>query len=374
MSDPSLESYSTTVDLLYLAAQRPEEWNNAMDAVRRLFNGSRACMLMVDPVHGYRSVASTSDDSFEDDDAFRMAIDDGLHEAWLKLHPGQAKRYGEVMDLERFRQSDFARKYFRPRDMDYGLLCLLDAGPLKRWSVDVSRRHRQDDFSPADVMLSLRLAPHMLRAQQVGAALGASVDGDKPNILHAYFVTDQQGRVLAHNEAAEAILASPDAPLRIVNGFLRAAMPHESERLLQLTASSCASPDDKRSNPGGMMILAASDDAPVESRLLVSVSRQPAMGWLAPDPSRGALVLVRPLHTSSQAATAEMAKSLFGLTAREAHLAAALAAGMPLRESGAALGITYSTARTYLDKIYRKTATSHQGKLVALMKTIGRPN
>ena len=57
-----------------------------------------------------------------------------------------------------------------------------------------------------------------------------------------------------------------------------------------------------------------------------------------------------------------------------ARLAAMLASGLPLRESGAALGLTYHTARTYLDRIYRKTGTSHQAGLVALLKAVGVPN
>jgi DNA-binding CsgD family transcriptional regulator len=123
-----------------------------------------------------------------------------------------------------------------------------------------------------------------------------------------------------------------------------------------------------------MMVAATSEDASMESRLLVSVSPRPGVGWFTTGRSRGALVLVRPLYAPSQAAIVGITRALFGLTAPEARLAATLATGLPLRESGAALGVTYNTARTYLDRIYRKTATSHQGRLVALLKSIGTPN
>lgn len=61
---------------------------------------------------------------------------------------------------------------------------------------------------------------------------------------------------------------------------------------------------------------------------------------------------------------------LFGLSHSEAKLTGALAAGCDLRQAAAERGVTYATARTYLDRIYRKTGASHQGALVALVKNI----
>jgi DNA-binding CsgD family transcriptional regulator len=41
-----------------------------------------------------------------------------------------------------------------------------------------------------------------------------------------------------------------------------------------------------------------------------------------------------------------------------------------LKAAASGNGVTFSTARTYLDRIYRKTGTNQQSQLVALLKTV----
>ncbi|MHA6685121.1 hypothetical protein [Mesorhizobium sp. A556] len=77
------------------------------------------------------------------------------------------------MDLDAFRQGDLARKHFSPREMDTGLVCALRVRPMARWSFDVSRSYRQEDFSQLHVRLMEKLAPHVLRAKQIEDAIQA---------------------------------------------------------------------------------------------------------------------------------------------------------------------------------------------------------
>jgi DNA-binding CsgD family transcriptional regulator len=66
---------------------------------------------------------------------------------------------------------------------------------------------------------------------------------------------------------------------------------------------------------------------------------------------------------------AEIQKAL-ELTPAEARLAAALADGTALKEAAAALGVTYTTARTQLRNIFSKTGVHRQGELVRLLGNI----
>lgn len=60
---------------------------------------------------------------------------------------------------------------------------------------------------------------------------------------------------------------------------------------------------------------------------------------------------------------------LFDLAPAEARLAVHLAEGRSVIEAATAFGITTKTARTYLERLFRKTGTSRQAELVALLKS-----
>lgn len=62
-------------------------------------------------------------------------------------------------------------------------------------------------------------------------------------------------------------------------------------------------------------------------------------------------------------------KRLFDLTPAEAKLASALASGGTLKDAAAIQEIRLSTARSYLENIFRKTGTRQQSQLVALLKS-----
>ena len=61
---------------------------------------------------------------------------------------------------------------------------------------------------------------------------------------------------------------------------------------------------------------------------------------------------------------------LFDLTPAEVKLASALAGGHSLKSAAQQIGIQFSTARSYLDRIFRKTGTHQQSELVALLKSV----
>jgi DNA-binding NarL/FixJ family response regulator len=63
--------------------------------------------------------------------------------------------------------------------------------------------------------------------------------------------------------------------------------------------------------------------------------------------------------------TLEMLTDLFELTRSEARLTQALVLGNSLESSAQNIGVTLSSARTYLKRVFSKTATSRQGELVS---------
>ena len=95
-----------------------------------------------------------------------------------------------------------------------------------------------------------------------------------------------------------------------------------------------------------VVFLPFSDDHEADKKLVAMLITDPETS-LAPDPA--SLV------------------DLFGLTLSEAKIGQAIAQGISLEEAARKSGITLSSARTYLKRIYSKTNTRGQADLVKLI-------
>jgi DNA-binding CsgD family transcriptional regulator len=107
-----------------------------------------------------------------------------------------------------------------------------------------------------------------------------------------------------------------------------------------------------------------------QERFVVSVAPLPKPELFGlPGPWR-AIIQLRRVLGEGDAGLDQTLVDVFGLTRSQAKLARALSGGISLRQAAAERGISYASARTYLDQIYLKTGAHHQGGLVALMKTL----
>lgn len=80
------------------------------------------------------------------------------------------------------------------------------------------------------------------------------------------------------------------------------------------------------------------------------------------------LIAATALSPSNLVPSPNVLTGLFDLAPSEARLAIALTRGCSLKAFAAEAGITFGTARKYLDRIYLKTGTHRQNELVALLK------
>lgn len=88
--------------------------------------------------------------------------------------------------------------------------------------------------------------------------------------------------------------------------------------------------------------------------------------------SGGDTVLVfTPVSATEVVPTPSLLSGLFDLSPSEARLAVSLAGGAPLKTAAEASDIKVTTARAYLEQIFRKTGTNQQSQLVALLKSAG---
>jgi DNA-binding CsgD family transcriptional regulator len=81
------------------------------------------------------------------------------------------------------------------------------------------------------------------------------------------------------------------------------------------------------------------------------------------------LIVATTVRASASLPSSTILMGLFDLTPAEVKLAIALAAGSTLQQAAINASIQLTSARTYLDRIFRKTGTHQQSQLVALLKS-----
>lgn len=82
------------------------------------------------------------------------------------------------------------------------------------------------------------------------------------------------------------------------------------------------------------------------------------------------LLAATSVDPQAQVPSPHILNALFDLSPAEARLAATLAAGLSIQQAAVDSGITLNSARTYLVRVFRKTGTSQQSQLVALLKSV----
>lgn len=352
---------------IYESAYDQGRWQDVVDGLKDAFEGSRACITRIGPA-AIAAVATDRSDNLAAGAAFNAFSRDPVMLASASLPPGRTFQRSTIADAD-FRRRELWIDWLDPRGMHDCLMANLPGGGGSQLFVSVDRHDRQpieaDDWRLFEVLL-----PHILRAgalsndlQQLGI-MGTFWQMERPLAL-----LDAGLKVKLVNPAAERLLARPGAPLAISAGELRAADMDLDRKLLRLVGTAAGSGENPLTPMGGTMVVGLATETPGEA-LVVSVlpfGRAEAYGL----PHRQlALVALRPVGPHDSRAFGEQLTAAFGLSPAEARLAATLAAGRSLSEAAHAGGVTVKTARTYLERVFRKTGTGHQGQLVALLKSV----
>lgn len=281
-----------------------------------------------------------------------------------RIFPDAGFGHGFHTDEEFFNAAELAhdsyyQEFLRPRGVFWHAKAKLACdGTVERTTLTLKRHlklgpyERQDiamlNSLFADLQAIMRVARAVLDSKTSGM-VGAISRGER-----TAFELDRRGRVLREHAAGQHIKA-----IRVVGG--------------QLTAG------DELAQRSIDRAVAAATRAP--ARAAVATIFDPREGYKylqllpLPAPARDVFhaataiaVVIDPSPAPCEAAPGFRAISdAFGLTRREAQLAARLAAGLSLGEAASDLHLTQGTARNHLKSIFAKTGTNRQGELIALL-------
>lgn len=222
------------------------------------------------------------------------------------------------------------------------------------------RRPAQGPWHESDSEAIARLLPHVTRAWMIQARVqlfeAGDVQANGPVRGMAFMTAD--GDCILANPAGKKIFRCDDG-LVLQGGVLHAADPLVDARLRSMmlaaagpTPSSGAVlvPRPSLRRPYQVVIAPLGRTVP----LLVG-SRVPRILVLIDDPA------------AHQPVASALLMQLYGLTPREAELAAALGAGATVKEAAVTLGMRYETARSHLRRVFDKTRTRRQADLMILV-------
>lgn len=206
-----------------------------------------------------------------------------------------------------------------------------------------------------------RLHAHLAQAVQLAAHVGLRGTRQATDLMQdlgqAAAVLSRQGAVLGCNALFEATVTDW-AEL----DWRERPRAHDAAVSAQLDAWLAQPLDCATQAP----LVRARSGALLRLRLLplVDAGQERLLGGTA-------LLVVEPVAPALPPDAAAALRRRHGLSDKEAQLAVCLADGVDLRDAAAALGLTYASARTYLDRIYGKTGVRRQVELARLVLAAG---
>lgn len=361
MAGLGAEETSAVVDRIYEAAFLPDEWPTALGAISALSGSATGTILLFDddsPVRGRcTAVVRPLLDEFVSGDAWKLS--DSVQRIYA-LRPASFVVVDDLLTAEEI-ERDPQRINLRAIGIGTNIVATVPM-PTGELVMFVFQRWLKDGAGdPASLDLLNGFRPHLARAGLIAARLGLEQARATVAALDALglpaAIMSAAGRVLAANRRLEAM---SDTFLSASHGGL--AIAHgPANTLLQEAIAQNRHHSVVRSFP-----VPAGEGRPAMVIHVLPLRRA------AHDLFNGGDILVAATVPTPGAfvPSAGILTGLFDLTPAEARLASALASGQPLEAAAAACGITVKSARTYLERIFRKTGTHQQSQLVALLKTV----
>ncbi len=354
---------------VYEAAYASSHWTVVMERLRALFDGTHACLARLD---SDPRLAGTVGGNI-DPDMSRIYVE--RHWTDIVTQSIQSAALGEVVlplvsiGRDQFQRSAAVNEWLIPQDMYSSLTTKLFAKADTVWFLDISRSPRQADLDDSDAGVLRQIVPHLIRAGEITKRVRADVVSlSYSHLPYAALMVDREQRIVVSNARAEKMLADRTSPITASFGRL-VIHPLHAQAVTEQIANACA--DFERIRRGKDLCLPATNAE--GSAHIVQVAPLPRSERYGMPMEQLASVFIHEISAAPEPDVFEQLRRIFKLTPAEAHLAELLARGIALQEAAQTLQLTLATARTYLDRIFRKTDTNRQGQLVALINNLAMP-
>jgi DNA-binding CsgD family transcriptional regulator len=358
--------YSDLMSLIHEAGSEFARWPEALIGIARAYDAPTVMLAVTDASNNiaFQLAPGADPDAFERYAGYYHRI----NPIWRVALPaaGSVQTDEMMIDRREFARTEFFNDFLAPMELGSMLGGMVHSENGANCAISVQRKRK---FGEQDLALYRRLAPHLVRAVQLNARLSAidqrcaaALDG-LDRLLQGAIVVDAEAHVLFANREAER-LNGPLGGLRIQSGVLQARCQSATAKLKALIAGCSAA---REIEAGGALELPRGGDRRQLTALVLplraeasafSLSRRPAAMVFVTDPDR------EPPRIDARL------RRRFRLTSAEAAFALEIVKGDGLQASADRLGVSLSTARTHLARIFEKTNVRRQAELVRLLFSV----
>jgi DNA-binding CsgD family transcriptional regulator len=383
----STPDHAAAVDAIYRTAAAPEFWREAL-AVSADYVGAGGGFLIYTAPQGqshFLIFGNSAGGRMREDlvaPYFEHYAHNPYARAFARARPDRVYRANQLVDVSALRRSSFQADILAPQRMEEQIVAphasLTRGGGAGGACFVLSAQHL--DGTERAMARVGRLAPHFARAIDLTLQLGRHQSSARQieRILDAMpsaaLLLDRKARIIRTNAAADALLRQNDGLSAIRTDGLALVAQGRAETRMLLTsiaqAVAVADGEDQGLN-GSFKITRPSGRAPL--LVLVTPLPPPAFSlWEAVDGGARAMVQIVDPNEPTYA-QAEALRTIAGLTPTEARVAALVGAGPGAPEIAATLGVSITTVKTHLSRVFDKTGARSQAELARLIASIPVP-
>ena len=278
------------------------------------------------------------------------------------------------MALDDLQQTRFYQEWGRPQGLVDFAAAVLDRTATGAILFGVFRQSRHGVVDDDTRWRMRQIVPHIRRAMLIGKALEfktaeADAFAETLNGLSAgMFLVDQDGRIIHANASGHALLGE-GAALCKASDRMRPTDAAAARALKEIVAA--ASKADQAAGIKGIAVpLRGRDGEPYAAHVLplTSGTRRRVQAHY----SAVAAVFIRKAEIETPSPPEVIAKH-YQLTPTELRVLLAIVEIGGVRETSDALGVSESTVKTHLHRLFSKTGTSRQADLVKLVASFSSP-
>jgi DNA-binding CsgD family transcriptional regulator len=353
------------IDALYASVLESEQWRQAVGMCGHYMGGDDAMLTTVDKKHqGFISTVMAGTMfpvKMADDYANHFIHIDPHHKLLLRgsaIHEWHCSH--QVMNQTFVDRNTFYQEFLLPKGVRYLKFATVDDTDATYTTFMCMRTADQQPFGHTEQHAALHFSKHLQRALRLHKHTQALHNNAKLGTIAidalalSTLIVDNKSTILHLNANAEQLIANPENGLTCKTGYLFPSHPDNHKLPDLIAAATCF-----RAINGGMILKGK------ESRQLFVIPL-PAQSPLARD-WQTPLALVLVVETNRNLGTLTLLGKLYDLSPAELRVAAALLTGKSPEEYAQNAAVSVNTVRTQLRNLFKKTGTSRQSELVALL-------